>query len=87
MWGQTWRQWRYLGRGGCSDQDWEGLGWVRASQGLSRRLHDVWVHWESTGQMGAAGSQSSRDWRSGVCPGVHLEVDWGRLGGGTGIGE
>ena len=87
MWGQTWRQWRYFGRGGCSDQDPEGLGWVRASQGLSRRLHDVWVQWESAGQMGAAGSQSSRDWRSGVCPGVHLEVDWGRLGGGTGMGE
>ncbi len=56
----------------------------RANLDLSRRFQDVWAHWKRSGQMGAGGGQSGTDWRSRVCPGVHLEVDWEgleRMGG------
>ena len=54
-----WKDWVY------NDQDREGLRWARASQHLSRRLHDVWVCWKraagSQGQQAARPLQHSRE--------------------------
>lgn len=74
-----WKGWVY------NDQDQEDLRWARASQHLSRRLHDVWVCWKrAAGRGSRQPGHSNTAGRGGLCPGVCIEAAWNRLGGGTG---
>lgn len=67
-----------------SDQDLKGHGWVRANgvcpegsmmPGHAGREHGRW-------ERGGRSVQHGRGW--GTSPGVRLQVDWDRLGGGLG---